>query len=86
MLLEARAHDQSLLGAFCGADVRRFWAESRKVRDRYNVCGFPALASLLEILPGVRGRCLDYEFWKEEPTQSAVSYAAVILEDDASGR
>lgn len=86
LLLEARAHDQSLLRAFCGADVQTFWAESRKVRDRYNVCGFPALASLLEILPGVRGRCLDYEFWKEEPTQSAVSYAAVILEDDASGR
>ncbi len=86
LLLEARAHDQSLLQAFCGADVQAFWAESRRVRDKYNVCGFPALASLLEALPGVKGRSLDYEFWKEEPTQSAVSFAAVILEDDASGR
>jgi AmmeMemoRadiSam system protein B len=86
LLWEAREHDQSLLRAFCGADVQAFWAESRKVRDRYNVCGFPALASLLEILPGVRGRCLDYEFWKEEPTQSAVSFAAVVLAADESGR
>ncbi len=82
LLLEAREHDQSLLRAFCGADIQAFWAESRKVRDRYNVCGFPALASLLEILPGVRGHCLDYEFWKEEPTQSAVSFAAVVLAAD----
>lgn len=82
LLLEARKHDQLLIKALCTGDIQAFWAESRKVKDRYNVCGFPALASLLEILPGVRGRCLDYEFWKEEPTQSAVSFAAVVLEAD----
>jgi MEMO1 family protein len=79
LLLEAKKHDQSLIKALCGGDVQGFWAESRKVNDAYNVCGFPALASLLEMLPGVRGRCLDYEFCKEEPTQSAVSFAAVVL-------
>jgi len=79
LLLEARKHDQSLLKALGAGDVQAFWAESRKVKDAYNVCGFPALASLLEILPGVSGRCLDYEFWKDEPTQSAVSFAAVVL-------
>jgi hypothetical protein len=86
LLLAAKKHDQSLIEAVCGGDIQTLWAESRKVGDRYNVCGFPALASLLEILPGVRGRCLDYEFWKEEPTQSAVSFAAVVLAADRRGR
>jgi hypothetical protein len=27
----------------------------------------------------VKGRQLDYEFWKEEATQSAVSYAAIVI-------
>jgi hypothetical protein len=40
------------------------------------------LATLLEILPGAKGLCLDYEFWKEEPTQSAVSFAAIVLTQD----
>jgi AmmeMemoRadiSam system protein B len=79
LLLEAKQHDQALLDALCRGDVEALWAESRRVRDRYNVCGFAALASLLEIFPGSRGRILDYEFWREEATRSAVSFAAAVL-------
>jgi hypothetical protein len=79
LLSEAEKHDMLLIDALSRGDIQAFWAESRKVKDRYNVCGFPVLASLLEILPDVRGRCLDYEFWREEPTQSAVGFAAVVL-------
>ncbi|MEW5901918.1 MAG: AmmeMemoRadiSam system protein B, partial [Acidobacteriota bacterium] len=79
LLLEAKKHDQALIAALTGGDVAAFWAESRRVRDRYNVCGFSALASLLEALPPVKGQLLGYEFWREEPTQSAVSYAAIVL-------
>jgi len=79
LLLEARNHDQALIAALAAADSRAFWAEGRKTGDRYNVCGFSTLASLLDVLPGVKGRLLDYEFWREEATQSAVSYAAIAL-------
>jgi hypothetical protein len=79
LLLEARNHDQALIGALAAADSRAFWEEGRKTGDRYNVCGFSTLASLLDVLPGVKGRLLDYEFWREEATQSAVSYAAIAL-------
>jgi len=79
LLLEARNHDQALIAALAAADSRAFWEEARKTGDRYNVCGFSTLASLLDVLPGVKGRLLDYEFWREEATQSAVSYAAIAL-------
>lgn len=78
-LLEARDHDHRLLAALTRGDVESFWAECRKTKDRYNVCGFSSLATLLEVFPEVRGRVLAYEFWQEEATQSAVSFAAAVL-------
>jgi len=80
LLLDAKKHDRLLIEAISKGDVEAFWLESRKVKDRYNVCGFSTLASLLEIFPGAQGYLLDYEFWREEPTQSAVSFAAIALE------
>jgi AmmeMemoRadiSam system protein B len=79
LLLEARAHDRALLRAFADGDVKAFWAESRRVRDRYNVCGLSALAFLLEIFQGTTGSVLGYDFWMEESTQSGVSFAAAAL-------
>lgn len=79
LMLEAKAHDQALIAALTAGDAAAFWAESRKVGDRYNVCGFSTLAVLLDAFPGMSGRLLDYEFWREEATHSAVSYAAIVL-------
>jgi AmmeMemoRadiSam system protein B len=79
LLDEARAHDHTLLAALERGDIHGFWAESRRVQDRYNVCGLSALACLLELFPEYTGRLLDYDFWQEEPTQSAVSFAAVLM-------
>lgn len=75
----AREHDRSLLEALCRLDADRFWEESIKVRDRYNVCGFSALACLLEVLPGAEGKMLSYEVWHEAPTRSAVSFASMVF-------
>ena len=79
LLLDAKKHDQALIASLAAGDSRAFWEESRKTDDMYNVCGFSTLASLLDFLPGVKGRLLDYEFWRDEATQSAVSYAAIVL-------
>jgi hypothetical protein len=79
LLPDARTCDQALIEAACRGDVMGFWAESKKVRDRTNVCGFSALASLLEIIGPARGALLDYEFWQDEPARSAVSYAAILF-------
>jgi len=79
LLPEARAHDMALIEALCRGDATGFWAENRRVGDRYHVCGFSSLACLLELFENVEGRLLDYEFWQEEPTRSAVSFAALLL-------
>ncbi len=76
---QAEAHDKTLIGYLCQLDADRFWEESRGVNNQYNVCGFSALACMLEVLPPCKGEMLGYQLWHEEPTQSAVSFAAVLF-------
>ena len=72
-------HDRNLLTNLTRLDAANFWEESRRVNDQFNVCGFSALACLLEILPQCQGELLHYEIWHEEPTRSAVSFASVAF-------
>ena len=76
---QSEAHDRALLNTLSALDADSFWKESGKVKDQYNVCGFAALACLLEVLPPCKGYLLGYEMWHEEATRSAVSYAAVAF-------
>ena len=76
---ESREHDRILLEHLCTFDSDGFWRESARVQDQYHVCGFSALACLLEVLPKCRGALLDYEIWHEAPTESAVSFASVVF-------
>jgi hypothetical protein len=85
MLPAAQQHDRRLLDAFCRGDICSLWEEIQSCDDQFNICGFSTLACLLELFPEVQGQVLDYEFWQEEATQSAVSYAAVIQKSRGSG-
>lgn len=76
---EFEPHDAALLAHLCGGDAEAFWEESRRVNDRFNVCGFSALACLLEIIPPSTGETRHYEIWHEALTQSAVSFASVVF-------
>jgi len=76
---ESERHDKQLLHYLCMRDADGFWSESERIKDRYNVCGFSALACLLEILPPSHGHLLGYEVFKEDPTRSAVSFAAAVF-------
>jgi len=76
---DALLHDAALLTAIVGRDPEAFWQESRKVEDRFNVCGFSALAGLLEILPPCAGSVLGHEISRDEVSASAVSFAAAVF-------
>jgi len=76
---QAEAHDKNLLNHLSRLDVESFWQESIAVDDRFNVCGFHALACLLEILHECEGKVLGYQLYHEAATQSAVSFAAAIF-------
>ncbi|MGM0426144.1 MAG: AmmeMemoRadiSam system protein B [Thermodesulfobacteriota bacterium] len=73
------AHDTALMAHLCRLDADAFWQESARVNDQFNVCGFSALACLLEILPPSKGEMRHYEIWHEGPTRSAVSFASAVF-------
>ncbi len=76
---EFQEHDRRLMAALCRGSAEEFWAEAQRVEDRFHVCGLPALATLLEILPGSTGRILGYQVWNDVSTRSAVSFGAAVL-------
>lgn len=76
---QSERHDRELLRYLCARNGDGFWSESRRVEDRYNVCGFSALACLLETIPPCAGHILSYEIYREDATRSAVSFAAAIF-------
>ena len=76
---QSKTHDQNLLKALAEVKAEEFWEESIRENDQFNVCGFSALACLLEVLPPSRAQVLNYQLWHEQPTRSAVSFAAVAF-------
>ena len=76
---QSETHDKNLLKYLSILDADHFWQESRDVKDQFNVCGFSALACMLEVLPPCTGKILNYQFWHEEATRSAVSFSAVVF-------
>jgi MEMO1 family protein len=76
---QSKQHDKKLLNALSKGDPDSFWEESIGVKDKFNVCGFSAMATLLEVLPPLNGKVLKYQTWHEQLTQSAVSFSAVAF-------
>jgi AmmeMemoRadiSam system protein B len=76
---QSERHDQKLLEAVSKGEADEFWEESIRVKDQFNVCGFSAMACLMEILPPSKGKILNYQCWHEEATRSAVSFASVVF-------
>lgn len=72
-------HDKRLIDAIIKKDIDGFWNESIRVMDKYNVCGFSALALLMEVVSYEYGEVVGYRMNIEEQTRSGVSFAGGIL-------
>ena len=75
----ARRHDTALLEHAQKGDADGCYRTLSGERDRYNVCGFPAIYALLRALPIKDGRLLNYRQAAEPQTRSCVSFASVGL-------
>ncbi len=72
------AFDHDLVEALIHWQPESFWGLVRDSNDRFNVCGFPVLASLLEIFKKREGFFLGYQLAEEQATGSAVSFASLL--------
>ncbi|GAA5521757.1 AmmeMemoRadiSam system protein B [Aliifodinibius salicampi] len=46
--------------------------------DPYRICGFPPLYTFLNIMPGLKGKILDYDLWDERERKSAVTFGSIL--------
>lgn len=79
MIDTVREHDETLLEALCAHDAPGFWGEVQRTDNSYYVCGFSSLSVMMEVLPSCKGEVLRHDFWDEQETESAVSFASVLL-------
>jgi AmmeMemoRadiSam system protein B len=81
-----RTFDREILDALAAGDAASFFQAGAREKNRYRICGFSALWTLLAVLPGISGKVLDYDVWHEEATRSSVSFAAVAFSPDRRKR
>jgi len=75
----SRRHDMALLERVQAGDAGGLYQVLAQEKDRYNVCGFPAIYALLRVASVTEGRLLSYRQAADPQTQSCVSFASVGL-------
>lgn len=78
-LNRVRHADQQLLDAITAVDAVAFVNANAQAQDRYRVCGFAPIHTLLSTVDATAGRLLKYEQGVVDDRGSVVSYASMIL-------
>jgi MEMO1 family protein len=71
--------DRKMMEAICSGEPALFRETIDRVRDARRICGYPAILTLLEVAPGLRGEVLDYGQALEEGADSLVSFGAIAF-------
>lgn len=71
--------DRAMMEAIASGSAATFRATIAKDQDRRRVCGYPAITTMLEALPGVQGTVLDYGQAVDPSIDSLVSFGAMAF-------
>ncbi len=73
------AADRRLLAEIEAVNAGGFATANAQIEDRYRVCGFAPLHTMLASTAATRGRTLKYEQGRVDDRQSVVTYASAVL-------
>jgi len=76
LLEKIETEDRSMIETILTGEAEAFFRGIQEERDRRNVCGVPAIYTLLRILEADNGKLLRYEQAVDTATQSVVSFMA----------
>ncbi len=82
-LQQVSSADHRLLQAIEKVDAAHFVAANESIQDRYRVCGFAPIHTLLASSPAKSGKLLKYEQGLVDDRKSVVSYASAALYEQA---
>lgn len=72
--------DREMLKHVENVDAAGFFDSVAKDNDKRNICGFPAMYVLLQLIHPAKARVLKYDKSVERATQSLVSFASAVFE------
>jgi AmmeMemoRadiSam system protein B len=75
-----KREDMGLIEFIKRGDPKGFFGDIAKDHDARKICGLSPMYTLLELLPGHRGRLLKYGIAMEPDTGSAVSFASLAID------
>jgi hypothetical protein len=78
LLPEATAHDKMMLSFLGRGELENIFLSAVETRDRYHVCGLPAILLFGSLLAENRTDILHFDTYRERETESAVNYATLI--------
>ena len=79
LLRKVEREDRKMLAHVEGLDARAFFSFVAREKDRRNICGFVPMYVALQASGAGSCELLEYAQSPEEPTQSVVSYASLVL-------
>jgi AmmeMemoRadiSam system protein B len=81
LLKEVEREDRAMIDTILQLDGEAFFRGIQQEQDRRNVCGVPAIYTLLRVVRAEAGRLLRYEQAVDQAGQSVVSFMAGALYD-----
>ena len=76
LLKKTEAEDRKMIDTILELDAEAFFRGIQQEQDRRNVCGVPAIYTLLRVIDAEQGKLLRYEQAVDPATQSMVSFMA----------
>jgi AmmeMemoRadiSam system protein B len=74
LLEQLEREDRAMINTVLGLDGESFFRGIQQEQDRRNVCGVPALYTMLRVVQAEEGKLLCYEQAVDQGTQSVVSF------------
>jgi AmmeMemoRadiSam system protein B len=76
LLKQVEREDRAMIDTILGRDEEAFFRGIQQEQDRRNVCGVPAIYTLLRVIEAEEGKLLRYEQAADQASQSVVSFMA----------
>lgn len=78
MKKEIQSIDQNFMNASVNADSSQILDNLSSHYDSSRICGFPPLYTFLNAFTDLKGEKINYNWWDEDHTESAVSFGSVL--------
>ncbi|MBN1481370.1 AmmeMemoRadiSam system protein B [candidate division KSB1 bacterium] len=79
LLAKVENADKSVLDAIAQQNIAAFEQYFIRSNNKYNICGYPALRTLLELLPPSQATVLQYDNAIMDENRSTVTFASMIF-------